>query len=657
MDWYYNLKISRKLTIAFATIILILVYIGFDNISKLSGAARMSQSLYESRMTPVGMFLEISNNSAAEKALTVNAVTASTETSRENKKTILELAGKSSDIWKKYSATPLSEEEKALAKKYEESAGTYQQTVAKVFELMESDKFADAEVLVNKDLDTTFNQSNQALSTLVKYQSAEAHKLHKRISDNAVSSTISSIIAIAVGILISIGAVLVLIRAIAVPVNTTAAMLKDIAQGEGDLTKRLKLSATDEVGNMGSYFNTFIERLHDIIEKVTDDMVRVSGTANRMLNNSTVMTAASDRAASGVSSVATASEEMAATSNDIAVNCQSAADSAKQSADLALLSSGVVKESVIIMGRIASEVKGAAKTIEQLGLQSNRIREIINTIEDIADQTNLLALNAAIEAARAGDQGRGFAVVADEVRALAERTARATREIGEMIKSVQQQTKDAVSVMEKGVREVENGTRESARSAEALENLLEQINMVAMQVSQIATAAEEQTATTNEITMNIQAINEEVLKTRELAHSSSGESAGLGKLSEKLQDGVRAFKTRSTDMRFLEMSRNDHQQFVNKTRLAVQKDLQMDPSDMPSHHQCRFATWHDNQCGSSANSPHGKFHALAKDAVSAVCCGDQAKAKRLMGEIDALDASFNDAFSQVERDFEKKRVA
>ena len=143
------------------------------------------------------------------------------------------------------------------------------------------------------------------------------------------------------------------------------------------------------------------------------------------------------------------------------------------------------------MGLIALRVSQTAQTVETLGSRSYQIGQIIGSIEDRADQTNLLALNAAIEAARAGEQGRGFAVVADEVRALAERTTKATKEIGEMIKSIQLETKSAVSAMEEGGMQVEQGTIAAAKSGEALRNILEQIGNVTVQVNQIAVAAEQ----------------------------------------------------------------------------------------------------------------------------------------------------------------------
>jgi methyl-accepting chemotaxis protein len=194
------------------------------------------------------------------------------------------------------------------------------------------------------------------------------------------------------------------------------------------------------------------------------------------------------------------------------------------------------------MSRIAERVQGTASTIAGLGTRSDQIGAIIGTIEDIADQTNLLALNAAIEAARAGEQGRGFAVVADEVRALAERTTRATREIGEMIKSIQAETRSAVGEMEAGVRDVQQGTGEASRSGDAIRQILDQIEAVDHQVNQIATAAEEQTATTSEIAANMHQITDVVQQTSRGAHESASAANRLSVLAAELQRVVSRFR-------------------------------------------------------------------------------------------------------------------
>jgi methyl-accepting chemotaxis protein len=194
------------------------------------------------------------------------------------------------------------------------------------------------------------------------------------------------------------------------------------------------------------------------------------------------------------------------------------------------------------MNRIAERVNATSRTVESLGARSDQIGAIVGTIEDIADQTNLLALNAAIEAARAGEQGRGFAVVADEVRALAERTTKATREISEMIKAIQSETKGAVGAMEEGVREVQQGTEEAAKSGSALQEILDHINAVSLQVNQIATAAEEQTATISEITNNINQISDIVQRSAQGSQDSSLAAAQLASLSDDLSTLVTQFK-------------------------------------------------------------------------------------------------------------------
>jgi len=183
--------------------------------------------------------------------------------------------------------------------------------------------------------------------------------------------------------------------------------------------------------------------------------------------------------------------------------------------------------------------------VQELDQDSSRIGVVLEVIRGIADQTNLLALNAAIEAARAGEQGRGFAVVADEVRALAERTTRATKEIAGMIKTIQSETKAAVSSMSEGVEQVKKGTEGTTRSGEALEDILNRINELAMQISQIATAAEEQTATTSEITSNIQMITEVVNRNVDNARSTTEATTLLAQQVDELHHLVGRFKLAS----------------------------------------------------------------------------------------------------------------
>ncbi|ADI83871.1 methyl-accepting chemotaxis protein [Geobacter sulfurreducens] len=326
------------------------------------------------------------------------------------------------------------------------------------------------------------------------------------------------------------------------PLKVVVSSLEDIAQGEGDLTRRIDVVTGDEVGDLGRAFNQFIEKLHNIISQVVQNSMQVASAAAQIHSTSEQTATGAEEVAAQAGTVATAGEEMASTSSEIARNCMAAAENSRQANDTALKGSHVVKETLTVMTRIADRVKESAHTVESLGSRSDQIGEIVGTIQDIADQTNLLALNAAIEAARAGEQGRGFAVVADEVRALAERTTKATKEIGQMIRSIQQETKLAVSSMEEGVKEVERGTSEAAKSGEALEEILHQIGEVTNQVNQIATAAEQQTATTSEISSNIHEITEVITQTTRGAQDSASATSDLARLAEELQRLVGQFR-------------------------------------------------------------------------------------------------------------------
>ena len=329
---------------------------------------------------------------------------------------------------------------------------------------------------------------------------------------------------------------------ITMPLSRMLHMLKDIAEGEGDLTRRLDTGRTDEFGELSCWFNRFVDNIHAIISQVAGNTGQVAAAANQLQSTAEQIATAAEEVACQSVTVATASEEMSATSNDISHNCSLASEISNRANQTATGGAAVVQETLVGMQNIAERVQESARTVESLGARSDQIGAIVGTIEDIADQTNLLALNAAIEAARAGEQGRGFAVVADEVRALAERTTRATREIGTMIKGIQKETGGAVSSMENGVREVEKGMESSRKSGDALQQIVDAIGEVSMQVHQIATAAEEQTAVTGEISSNIHQITDVVSETARGAHETAAAASQLSSLAGDLQRMVGRFK-------------------------------------------------------------------------------------------------------------------
>ncbi|WP_246399505.1 methyl-accepting chemotaxis protein [Geomonas silvestris] len=324
------------------------------------------------------------------------------------------------------------------------------------------------------------------------------------------------------------------------PIRDLAEKAKEIAAGNLDID--IEQTSRDEVGQLGGAFSVMTRNLRDLIGRLADTSLRLAAASQQLKATSEQISVATEQVAAQAGTVAVASEEMAATSSDIANNCHLAADSAQQAASTTEHGFTVVAKTVEGMRKRGEEAKANAENIASLGERSDQIGMIVATIEDIADQTNLLALNAAIEAARAGEQGRGFAVVADEVRALAERTTRATREIGEMIRAIQSETGSAIVSMEASVKGSEQGVADASQLEDALQAILEQVNNVSTQVSQIATAAEEQTATTSEITNNITQITEVVQDTSRGAQESSAAASSLSEKADELQQLIRQFK-------------------------------------------------------------------------------------------------------------------
>ena len=432
---------------------------------------------------------------------------------------------------------------------------------------------------------------------------------------------------------------------------------------EKDLTARVKIHADDELGDLGKNFNSMMTGIEEMIRSLQHVVLDLSEKSRKLFASSNLMAKNAEEVAAQSQSVATASEEMAATSTEIANNCGSAAEGARQASDSAHSGADVVQNTVGGMLRISDRVRITASTIETLGTRSDQIGEIIGTIEDIADQTNLLALNAAIEAARAGEMGRGFAVVADEVRALAERTTKATREIGEMIKSIQTETRGAVSSMEHALGEVEKGSEDAERSGSALQEILNQIQQVNMQVSQIATAAEEQNATTGEIANYIQNVTTVMHGSAELALTSTRAADELSKLAESLQTEIRRFKTEGSELFILDLAKEDHRTFVENVEEVLKGNRKQEGSALSTSHTCRFGKWYDGEgkrlCGHlssfrAISTPHDRIHSVARQVVDAVNAGNMQQSEQLFPQLKDLSREIISLLGEIKSEFDNQ---
>ncbi len=318
--------------------------------------------------------------------------------------------------------------------------------------------------------------------------------------------------------------------------------IRDVAQGEGDLTRRIEIDAHDEIAVVAEWFNRFMDSLHDIISGVAANTERLTGAAAE-ISTAAHRTAEGSREQSGqITQVATAMQEMSATVMEVSVNSGQAAEEARRAADIARQGGEIVNGALERMGSIAESVGATAKRIEELGKRSDEIGRIIATIEEIASQTNLLALNAAIEAARAGEHGRGFAVVAGEVRRLAERTTGATREISATIEAVQQETATAVAQMEAGTQLVELGVADTSKAGAALGEIITAAQQVGDMIAQIATASTQQTTAVSEINTNVAHIATIAQQAEATGQQSATTCGDLSSLTGELKQLVGRFK-------------------------------------------------------------------------------------------------------------------
>ncbi|GAB6040225.1 methyl-accepting chemotaxis protein [Endothiovibrio diazotrophicus] len=314
------------------------------------------------------------------------------------------------------------------------------------------------------------------------------------------------------------------------------------AQDEGDLAFRLDERSKGELGDLARGFNRFLARVQGVMGEVVGSSAQLAAAADQLHAVTRQTSAGLERQHSETDQVATAMTEMSATVQEVARNTGSAAEAAHQAESEAQNGRQVVDQTIEAIDRLATEVEKAAGVIHQLETDSAEIGTILDVIKGIAEQTNLLALNAAIEAARAGEQGRGFAVVADEVRTLASRTQKSTEEIQQMIEKLQAGAGQAVKVMEEGRAQAESSVRQAAAAGESLQTITRAVSTITDMNTQIASAAEEQTAVAEEMNRNVVNITSVADETANGASQTASASEQLAGLAHKLQSLVGQFK-------------------------------------------------------------------------------------------------------------------
>lgn len=319
-----------------------------------------------------------------------------------------------------------------------------------------------------------------------------------------------------------------------------SSVISEVANG--NLTASISTSSKfDFVKVLKTQINQMIYNLNELLVNVESAIQATASASSEISATTEQMSAGSQMQTQQAIEVAAGVEEVAKTIYENSKNAQAAVEAAKIAGQEAENGNKVVQETIMGMNKVSEMVLQTANNIEELGKSSNQIGEIVQVIEEIADQTNLLALNAAIEAARAGEQGRGFAVVADEVRKLAERTAKATKEIAVMIKKIQKDTEEAVNAMRQGTHQVETGVNYANKAGEALKRINEETQKVLALINQVAVANEEQAKAGEDIARNIENIKNVTQETAQGIQQIAEATGDLSRLTHTLEMNIQKF--------------------------------------------------------------------------------------------------------------------
>ena len=391
-----------------------------------------------------------------------------------------------------------------------------------------------------EELNTRLDTARKHSDIMIKVAGEIVESVKSKAASTNSTATFLILLISAIAIAVSAGVAFWVIKSIRTPLARIVDVLKIVSSG--DFTQRADITSKDEFGELAANVNELTHRLRGMIRNIAGSSVQLAAAAEETSAITTQTNAGIGQQKLQTDAIATAMAQMAATVDEVARSAESTLREVKGTLDVAKNGQAVVSNNIATINNLAEEIEGAAKVITELDEYSKNIGKVLDVIRSVADQTNLLALNAAIEAARAGEHGRGFAVVADEVRTLASRTQNSTREINAMIDNLQNGVRNAVTVMDASRRETAASVEQTAEAGRALEAITRMVGVINDMSTHIASAAEEQSATTQDMHQNIVSISEIAEQTSEGAGQTAQACIDLAKLAEQLQQLVGQFK-------------------------------------------------------------------------------------------------------------------
>ena len=358
------------------------------------------------------------------------------------------------------------------------------------------------------------------------------------LESNKKTAIISAVVATGVSVLLAFALIQVLYR----PILSLNRTIQDLASGDGDLTQRLQVTSNDELGTIALGVNKFIASLQVMLREIQDISNTLQSHVVQLKTQSQSNAAILQSHVSETEQVVAAIEEMNSTADSMATDAANTADITQQAEVTSVQSRKTLNQSQNTVSALIKDVESAADNVNRMSLETQEINKVLSVIGDIAEQTNLLALNAAIEAARAGEQGRGFAVVADEVRNLASRTKSSTEEVEVALSTLLKGTQVVVESMQntkQRCQETADGSGEVGESLETMTTYVSEINTLS---AQIATAAEEQSSVTQELSRNMSALNDIVGELDANGQRAVSDMDNIAAVNDKLVSIVGRFK-------------------------------------------------------------------------------------------------------------------
>lgn len=535
-----SIKISHKLAIMTISGLLVLICIGLTGVYIGKTGIKAIKDIYAGKMLPLDQLRTLQTIFREIDYQMVGVISAA-----ESSQTALVHLDKSvrkiKSLWKNISPTLINEGT------LEENIKTVNIQLNKFWELVprlenayKADNIDDVD-MIHEEWKQHKKKIFSSIDKLAEMQKEVTSRFFN--TQNNLVNKISTVLLLVLfgSILGFIAFTFFITRSIKRPVSLVVESAQRIA--DGDLTVRIPVTGSDEMGIMGDALNRMIERLNTLFGTISSNVTLLNRQSETLSSATSEMFEGATLQNNQIEQVASATEEMSQTIIEMAENASSSSEAARNSHSLAEKGSGAVKEVIQDIRSLAEQLQTSSSEIENLGRRSSEIGEIVNVIQDIADQTNLLALNAAIEAARAGEQGRGFAVVADEVKKLAEKTGRATEEISEKIRSIQSETDSIISLISKGNDSAKTSVEKAIRAGEALAEIVQTSRSAMEMIQRIAAATEEQSSAAEQVSHSMEVVSEIVKGNSVKLSTLQNLSQELFSIAKKLEEEMERFRT------------------------------------------------------------------------------------------------------------------